>query len=117
MEKNTVILDIVRYDSLIESEKKANEPKKHTIIIEENNNNYCWNPTANTVTHINNFVCHTDDDAVAKLAEELKTALVNVNKLEDKINVFKMKYPEKEITIDMVKNMSLFEFFKWKRKK
>lgn len=27
MEKNTVILDIVRYDSLIESEKKANEPK------------------------------------------------------------------------------------------
>lgn len=116
MEKNTVILDIVRYDSLIESEKKANEPKKHTVVIKENTNNY-WNSIVNTSTI--NYVCHTDDKAIKELANELKSSLVKIDELENIITEYKMKYPETktEITVDTLKKMSIFKLIKWKFKK
>lgn len=116
MEKNTVILDIVRYNALMEAEKKANEPKKHTVVIRENANNY-WNPTANTYTA--NFICHTDNDAVKELADELKSSLVKIDELENKVTEYRMKYPETEtkVTVEALKKFSILQLIKWKFKK
>jgi hypothetical protein len=70
MEKNVVIIDLVRYEELIEAEKKSKEPKKHTIITCNN-----WRSKIEVIT---------DDDATAELANKLaeKNTLLQENSLK-----------------------------------
>ena len=64
-------------------------------------------------------MCHTDNEAVKELADELKSSLVKIDELENVITGYKMKYPETKtkVTIDTLKKMSIFKLIKWKFKK
>jgi predicted RNase H-like nuclease (RuvC/YqgF family) len=96
MEKDTVLLNVKTYDRLKECEKKANEPKKHTIYIKN--------------SMFTNFRAETDEDAVKLLSEDLKAANERIEELEKKC-----KDLPKEITVNDIKNMSYWEFRKWRK--
>ena len=94
MEKDTVLLSLVRYHALQEAERQT---KNHTICV-----NYI--ASGNTTQ-----TCHTDDDAVAKMATELKEASEEILKQNNEI------YNLKSELLD-IKKMSVFGFWRWKFK-
>jgi hypothetical protein len=102
MEANTVILNLGEYNSL--RDFRDGIEKGHTYYILEYT--YC----GYTMTY--KFV--SPDDAV-KLASEINDKLMDsIKKLEEEI--INLKHPKKDVTIDQVKQMSIVEFIKWKRK-
>ena len=96
MEENTVLLSLEKYDRLVESHKKVNEPRKKTVLIE--------------TTMFRRYECQTDDEATEKLVNDLKEAKAELAEAKAKLD----KLP-KELTIDDIKKMSWREFKKWKR--
>jgi predicted class III extradiol MEMO1 family dioxygenase len=96
MEENTVLLSLEKYDRLVEAQKKVNEPRKKTVLIES--------------AMFSHYECQTDDEATEKLANELKEAKAELAEAKAKLD----KLP-KEPTIDDIKKMSWREFKKWKR--
>jgi len=96
MEENTVLLSLEKYDRLVEAHKKVNEPRKKTVLIES--------------AMFSRYECKTDDEATAKLANDLKEVKAELAEAKAKLD----KLP-KEITLDDIKQMSWREFKKWKR--
>lgn len=103
MEKNTVILDITYYDKLKEYEQRANLPREHTVVVHTN--------------RFGQITVYTDDDAVRKLAWEIKTTEDLLTKEKEKFAEINEKYDElrKEVTTDEVKKMSIYRFLKWRK--
>jgi hypothetical protein len=115
MKVDTVLLSLVRYHALQEAEKKANEPNKHTVYVKRYYGYSTCYPTGNTTS--DSETLFTNDAAVAELGNELKAALEKAGNLQNEVIRYKMLYPEEQqITIDVVKKMSVFQFLKWKRK-
>jgi len=100
MEANTVVISIDRYEEFKLAEKKVNEPRSKTIVIERH--------------MMGSYVVETDDECTEKLAKDLKDAKEEIDKLKDEL-----KNPKKEedikITIDDVREMNYWDFRKWKR--
>jgi len=99
MEVNTVVISLDRLKELFLAEKKVNEPRSKTIVIERG-----WGYS---------FIVETDDACIEKLANDLKDAKEKIDKLKDEL-----KNPKEgviEITIEDVKEMNYWSFRKWKR--
>lgn len=102
MEANTVILNLGEYNALRDFREEME--KEYTYYIQEYI--YCG------YTKTYHFV--STDDAVKLISEINDKLMVEIKKLEDEI--VDLKNPKKDITIDQVKQMSIVEFIKWKRK-
>lgn len=100
MEVNTVAISLDRLKELELAEKKVNEPRSKTIVIERG-----WGY---------NFVVETDDECAEKLANKIKKQQEEIEKLKEEIKNPK-KEEEVKITIDDVKNMNYWDFRKWKK--
>ena len=99
MEVNTVVISLDRLKELELAEKKVNEPRSKTIVIES--------------YMMSSYIVETDDECTEKLANDLKDAKEKIDKLKDEL-----KNPKEEvieITIDDVKEMNYWSFRKWKR--
>ena len=92
MEVNTVVISLDRLKELELAEKKVNEPRSKTIVIETG-----WR---------SNFTVETDDECAEKLANKIKTQQEEIEKLKEEI-----KNPK----IDDVKKMNYWDFRKWKK--
>ena len=90
MEENTVLLSLEKYDRLLEAQKKVNELKDKTILIQDG--------------LFGIYECLADDEATAKLAKDLKAAKAEISQLKIKT-----------LALDTVKKMNWREFKKWKR--
>jgi len=99
MEVNTVVISLDRLKELELAEKKVNEPRSKTIVIERG-----WGY---------NFVIETDDECAEKLANKIKKQHEEIEKLKEEIK--NPKIEEVKITIDDVKKMNYWDFRKWKR--
>ena len=81
------------------AEKKVNEHRSKTIVIERD--------------IMFSYIVETDDECTEKLANDLKDAKEKIDKLK-----YELKNPKEEvieITIDDVKEMNYWSFRKWKR--
>ena len=99
MEVNTVVISLDRLKELELAEKKVNEPRSKTIVIERG-----WGY---------DFVVETDDECTEKLANKIKTQQEEIEKLKEEIE--NPKNEEVKITIDDVKKMNYWDFRKWKK--
>jgi len=99
MEVNTVVISLDRLKELELAEKKVNEPRSKTIVIER--------------SMFGSFTVETDDECTEKLANDLKDAKKEIGKLKDELK--KPKEEVIEITIDDIKKMNYWSFRKWKR--
>ena len=99
MEVNTVVISLDRLKELELAEKKVNEPRSKTIVIERG-----WGY---------DFVVETDDECAEKLANKIKTQQEEIEKLKEEIE--NPKNEEVKITIDDVKKMNYWDFRKWKK--
>ena len=99
MEVNTVVISLDRLKELELAEKKVNEPRSKTIVIERD-----WGY---------NFVVETDDECAEILANKIKTQQKEIDKLKEEIK--NPKNEEVKITIDDVKKMNYWDFRKWKK--
>lgn len=95
MQEDTVLLSLKKYHELIEAQKKVNEPRKKTVLIESN--------------MFGRYECQTDDESTEKLADDLKTVKAQLAETKAKLREC--------ITVDDIKKMSCREFKKWKREK
>jgi hypothetical protein len=91
MEVNTVVISLDRLKELELAEKKVNEPRSKTIVIERS-----WGYE---------FVVETDDECAEKLANKVKKQQEEIEKLQEEI----------KNTIDDVRGMNYWSFRKWKR--
>lgn len=102
MEKNTVLLDVKTYNDL--RDFKQNIEEGYTIKI--NRGLHCeqqdYISTDQTFKEIVEFNKHIGK----QLAEQIENYPINYAKIKDL-----------QTEIKILKNMSLFEFIKWKRKK
>ena len=95
MESNTVTLKLERYHELLSCETKVNEPRAHTVYIQNS-----WGIYKEV---------ETDDDAVKLLAEELSKSINNVSKKDVEIEKLTSQL-EKELR--KVKERNFFRYIK-----
>ena len=98
MKVNTVVISLDRLKELELAEKKVNEPRSKTIVIERD-----WGY---------NFVVETDDECAEILANKIKTKQKEIKTKQKEIDNLK---EEVKITIDDVKKMNYWDFRKWKK--
>jgi len=101
MEANTTCIDLEKYDELKEEIRKLKEfrDKIHSDFIDVEIRARFFDAT---------YIFYTKDEAIKKIAD-------SHNKLIERIE--ELKNPkEKEITLNDIKNMSLLQFLKWRRK-
>ena len=91
MEVNTVVISLDRLKELELAEKKVNEPRNKTIVIDRE-----WG---------GNLVVETDDECAVFLANEIKAQKKEIEMLKEEV----------KITIDDVKKMNYWDFRKWKK--
>ncbi len=89
MEKNTVLLDVEKYNELRDFKQNIEESKTLTVI----NSLYSYSST---------FI--STDEAVSKIGEANKK-LYNENR----------RLQQNEITVNNIKKMSYWEFRKWRK--
>ena len=105
MEKNTVILDIVRYNDLYDFKKDMAD--NHTIVI-----NSVWN---NGYMQSQNTKVYTTDEIVKEIGERNEEYKKENDDLRKEI--FNLKHPKnKELSISEIKRMNWWKFRKWKNK-
>ena len=92
MEQNTVILSLEKYDMLKSFQAQLKEPKRKTIIIHRD---FGYN-----------YEVQTDDEAVEKLAQDLKKAKSELKKINNQL----------KFLLEKIKYMNWFELRKWKKK-
>ena len=97
-EKNTVTISTERYDELKGMERLVQSPRSKSIIIERN---YGYT-----------YRVETDDEVVAKLAEDLKEEKVKSDGLNNIIDEFEKQQYNNSV-VDF-KDMSIWSFIKWK---
>lgn len=95
MESNTVTLKLERYHELLSFEVEQNEKRKHTLYIRNSSFGGVWREI------------DTDEDAVAKITEDLKESLDICSKLKTEIKELKEK---KEPII--IKEKNFFKYMK-----
>jgi predicted RNase H-like nuclease (RuvC/YqgF family) len=100
MEVNTVVISLDRLKELELAEKKVNEPRSKTIVIERH--------------MFGSYTVETDDKCAEKLANDLKEAKEKIDELKSELENPK-KEEVVEITIGDVKKMNYWDFRKWKR--
>jgi len=103
MEANTVILNLGDYNSLRDFRDEME--KGHTYYVIEYTG-YCG------YTNIYRFV--STDEAVRIISEFNEKLQKRISDLQ--IEIYDLKNPKKEITIEQIKKMSLWQFLKWRRK-
>ena len=107
MEANTVVLDLKRYHQLIEKEKIVDTKQvyKHTVLVFDD----CYS----------SITLKTNDDAVAKIAEDLK--LANKEKaaakeaLKNSLRANNELKEDHEHKLNELAHMSIWEFKKWRK--
>lgn len=109
MEKDTVLLSVERYNELRDFKNETEQGKTYVITNS-------WGSRMNRCGYSKTYL--TDDEVVAdfdkrnsELADEVKELK---NQLDKKDEECKKKQEPKETTLEDVKNMSWFEFRKWK---
>ena len=107
MKVNTVVISLDRLKELELAEKKVNEPRSKTILIQRYRGY--------------DFVVETDDECDEKLANKIKTQQEKIETQQEKIEkleeeIKNLKNKEVEITIEDVKKMNYWGFRKWKKK-
>lgn len=115
--KNTAIIDLDRYDELIDKENLLDDfLSEHNIIYESSRNNY-------GLKEVTKFYSLSKDEAIKKLKEELKNINEKNNKILRDYNDVKFKNEEllklnngHHSDLRELKNMSIKEFKKWRRK-
>lgn len=103
MEANTVILNLGDYNSL--RDFKEGMEKGYTYYVEDHSIYY-----GSTISY--RFV--STDGAVKMLSEMNQNLTTRISDLQNEI--CNLNNPEKEVTIEQIKKMSLWEFLKWRRK-
>jgi prefoldin subunit 5 len=104
MEKNTVLLDIERYNELYNLEKKIKEGKRLVIEIDSG-------------SRIHEYKYYYTDEEIAKELRDHCEKLEKENeKLGEKIEEAERKIPETEqqLTVEYLKQMNYWQFKKWK---
>lgn len=115
--KNTAIIDLDRYDELIDKENLLDDfLSEHNIIYESSRINY-------GLKEVTKFYSLSKDEAIKKLKEELKNINEKNNKILRDYNDLKFKNEEllklnngDHSDLRELKNMSIKEFKKWRRK-
>ena len=98
MEVNTVVISLDRLKELELAEKKVNEPRSKTIVVERDMMFF--------------YIVKTDDESTEKLANDLKDAKEKIAKLKDELNTINIKYSSLAWKL---KEMNYWSFRKWKR--
>lgn len=104
MEKNTVLLEVERYNELYNLEKAIKEGKK--LVIERS-----YGYGAREYKYY-----YTEDEIITELKTRVEELGKENNKLEEKLKDAERKIPEpeKQITIEDIKQMNYWQFRKWK---
>ncbi len=103
MEANTVILNLGDYNSLRDFRDEME--KGHTYYVIEYTG-YCG--------YTNTYRFVSTDEAVRIISEFNEKLQKRISDLQ--IEIYDLKNPKKEITIEQIKKMSLWQFLKWRRK-
>lgn len=103
MEANTVILNLGDYNSLRDFRDEME--KGHTYYVIEYTG-YC--------EYTNTYRFVSTDEAVRIISEFNEKLQKRISDLQ--IEIYDLKNPKKEITIEQIKKMSLWQFLKWRRK-
>ncbi|NQZ55434.1 MAG: hypothetical protein HRS51_02900 [Candidatus Nitrosopelagicus sp.] len=108
MEINTVVISLDRLKELELSEKKANELRSKTVVIERYRGV--------------DFIVSTDDECDEKLAyyiktqeEQLKTQEDEFETQQEEIEKLKTTIENLELKIGYVNEMNYWDFRKWKK--
>lgn len=109
MEKNTVLLGLPEYNELREFKEQL-EKNNSCRALDYTNTVYNNNGYYPAVTFV------TTDEAVKEIAAKNEGLIKHVEALNAEI--LKLKYPpkDKELTVNDVKKMSVWEFRRWKNK-
>ncbi len=105
METNTVVLNVERYNELYDLEKATKAGKKLTV------ENYSGCGFFRAYTYY-----FTDDEIANNLKKREKELTKEIEKLKEDVLKAQGKIvePEKQLTLDDIKQMNYWQFRKWK---
>lgn len=109
MQENTVLLSVKEYNELRDFKKEVEEnltKSKFAVIT----NQYGYRLYSHNVT----TKYYTQDEAILDFENENKELRKEISELKSKVEKEETKEPV-EITIDELKNMSYWEFRKWRK--